>query len=417
MRDVHALCVENTQKMLHLVPTKLANVAHNVFGTPYASALNQSDGVIEICQNTAMHCKTRSLTVNLRTIALVCVVAEQVTCSEVKGNEQILKAFSDLAAAAFPNSSLVQGSDGALYGTTHYPLSGAVFKLNPDGTGFSILLSSDSTVRGPVGLVQGADGFLYLTCSGGGAHGAGAVFKLNPDGTGNTLLYSFGNSAKDGAIPEAPLVQGYGGGFYGTTFAGGNSNLGTIFRLNSDGTGYSLLHSFGSATNDALSPQTALVQGRDGGLYGTTRLGGTSNFGTVFRVNTNGSDYSVLHSFAGSPLDGTWPEVGLVAGDDGALYGATTYGGSSNAGTAFRLNTNGTAYRVLHNFDYSPASALFGGYLVQGPDGGLLRHHRELWDWVVGSCIPAEPWTGRTIASFTCSVGLLEMAVPQTHWC
>jgi uncharacterized repeat protein (TIGR03803 family) len=220
-------------------------------------------------------------------------------------------------------------------------------------------------------LVQGADGFLYLTCSGGGVHGAGAVFKLNLDATGKTLLYSFGNSAKDGAIPEAPLVQGYDGGFYGTTFAGGNSNLGTIFRLNSDGTGYSLLHSFGSTSNDALSPQTALVQGRDGGLYGTTRLGGTSNFGTVFRVNTNGSDYSVLHSFADSTLDGTWPEAGLVAGNDGALYGATTYGGSSNAGTAFRLNMNGTAYRVLHNFDYPPVSVLFGGYLVQGPDGGL----------------------------------------------
>ena len=101
-----------------------------------------------------------------------------------------------------------------------------------------------------------------------------------------------------------------------------------VFEVNTDGTGYAEIHTFGG-TNDGFSPRSRLIFGNDGDLYGTTYSGGTSNFGVVFKMAPDGSGYTILHQFAGH-TDGNNPAAGLLCGSDGTLYGTTQLGGITN---------------------------------------------------------------------------------------
>ena len=159
-------------------------------------------------------------------------------------------------------------------------------------------------------LIQGSDGTLYGTTSGSGTSfggNYGTVFKLNTNGSGFTVLHTFTNSP-DGANPSA-VVKGADGALYGTTYYGGTYDEGTAFKLNTDGSGYQVLYSFGFG--NTMNPAGALVQGSDGALYGTTS-GGPSYKGTVFKLSTNGSGFLVLHTFTGTSGDGERP-VGRAA--------------------------------------------------------------------------------------------------------
>ena len=245
-----------------------------------------------------------------------------------------------------PQAPLVQGPDGTLYGTAAgldgnggegY---GTVFKIRPDGTGFAVLKYFTNSVEGAyshAGLVL-SGGALYGTTTYGGSSGYGTVFKVNTDGTGYTVLKSFTGS--DGAKPFAGLVLS-GSTLYGTTSEGGSSDYGVVFRMNTDGTGYTVLESF--TGSDGAKPFAGLVLSGDT-LYGTTLGEGGSSYGTVFKVNTDGTDYTVLKDFTGS--DGKCPYADLVL-SSGTLYGTTSSGGSSDAGTVFKVNTDGTGYTVL----------------------------------------------------------------------
>jgi uncharacterized repeat protein (TIGR03803 family) len=170
------------------------------------------------------------------------------------------------------------------------------------------------------------------------------VLKVNTDGTGSAILRTFTNSP-DGATPEASLVCA-GNTLYGTTSAGGKSGNGTVFKLNTDGTGYAILCNF-SNTPDGASPQASLCL-NGSLLYGTTANGGSAGDGTIFVINTNGTGYAVLKNFTNSP-DGANPQAGLLwAGN--TLYGTTSSGGNAGDGTLFQINPDGTGYAVLHNF-------------------------------------------------------------------
>jgi uncharacterized repeat protein (TIGR03803 family) len=292
-------------------------------------------------------------------------------------------------------SGLIQGADGGLYGTDGFggaAGSGSVFRLNTDGSGFTTLHSFSPTggagYEPTAALVQGRDGNLYGTTQGGGNSGAGTVFKLGTNGTGFVQLYSFGGPG-DAQSPQAPLIQGSDGFLYGTTSAGGASALGgasgygTVIKINTDGTGESVLHSFLPSGNDGQRPYGALVQGKDGVLYGVTQQGGSggsTGFGTVFKLNTDGSGYAILHNFdpaAGG--DGSYPWSGLVLGNDGAMYGTTTYGGSHNQGVIFKLNPDGSDYAILYTFGSSPGD----GTHTTSPLGAGHRRwfiwHGSIW--------------------------------------
>jgi uncharacterized repeat protein (TIGR03803 family) len=217
-------------------------------------------------------------------------------------------------------------------------------------------------------LVQGSDGNFYGTTALGGAHAKGTVFRI--DAAGNlTTLHSFSGFPGDGALPVAGLVQGADGNFYGTTASGGAFFQGTIFRMNSSGT-ITLLHSFNSFLGEGAVPVAGLVEGSDGNFYGTTVLGGEHFRGTVFKIDATGT-LITLHSFSGSPSEGANPVAALVQGSDGNFYGTTPSGGEHFQGVVFRISQGGV-HTVLHSFSgYPGEGAVPFAALVQGNNGNF----------------------------------------------
>ncbi len=149
----------------------------------------------------------------------------------------------------------------------------------------------------PLGaIIQGSDGNFYGTTALGGAYGVGAVFKITPGGS-ESVLYSFSGTidgSLDGAEPEAALIEGSDHNFYGTTFAGGQNNDGTVFMVTPAGI-ETVLHSF-NADTEAAYPAAPLIIGSDGNFYGTTTSGSTSS-GTVFTITPAGAE-SVVYAFS-----------------------------------------------------------------------------------------------------------------------
>jgi len=196
-------------------------------------------------------------------------------------------------------------------------------------------------------LVQGTDGRLYGT-TGDGSFGGGTVFSLTMDGQLN-LVYKFCSkqNCTDGSMPFAGVIVGSDGDLYGTTIEGGEYGYGTIYRVTRDGS-LTTLYSFCKQTycTDGSFPDGGLVQGHDGNIYGTTAGGGTYAAGTVFKITMAG-DFTTLYSFCsqGNPcLDGASPASALTEGIDGNFYGATWSGGefTSCCGTLFKITPSGT---------------------------------------------------------------------------
>jgi len=238
-------------------------------------------------------------------------------------------------ALGVPSGRLVEGNDGSLYGTSSYGGAhgfGSIYKLNKDGDGYVLLYSLDGTEgKYPLaGLIQGQDGFLYGTT----VLDGGTVFKVSTSGSGFAVLHTFSGST-DGYTPGGPVIQASDGRLYGTTQSGGADGRGTVFALNPDGSGYEVVHHL--SVDDGYSPYGGVIEGTDGMLYATTSNGPWSFFGTLVRMNKDGSDFAVLHHFGSVGADGRYPLGALVEGNDGALYGTTHLGGEMNYGTVFRF--------------------------------------------------------------------------------
>ena len=271
----------------------------------------------------------------------------------------ILHAFTGGASdGQYPNGSLTL-SGSTLYGMTGNgggSSNGTLFSMNTDGSGFGVLHSFAGGVSdgaNPYGtLTLSGSKFYGMTYSGGSSSGSGngTIFTMNLDGTGFSLLHAFARSASDGGCPFGSLTLS-GSTLYGVTKYGGSSNFGTIFRMNVDGTGFGLLHSFTGLANDAADALGSLTLSGSR-LYGTTHSGGASSQGTVFGVNTDGTGFGLLHSFAGGASDGQNPYASLtLAGSK--LYGTTWAGGSGGGngiGTLFSMNMDGTGFNLLHSF-------------------------------------------------------------------
>ncbi len=249
---------------------------------------------------------------------------------------------------------LVAGN--TLYGTTFLGGSsdgGTVYKVNADGTGYTVLKDFAATgARNPRASLVLAGNTLYGTTQNGGLNNNGAVFKLNTDGTGYSVLKQFAGT--NGSKPLCPLLLS-GTTLFGTTAQGGTYDYGTIFKINTDGSAFAVLKHF--ALVDGMSPQGSLaVSGTT--LYGTTYGGGNSGYGAVYKISTSGAGYSIVWHFANGA--GHSPNGGvLLAGS--VLYGTTYAGGTLDAGTVFKLKVDGSGYTVLNNFGYTDGANPYGG--------------------------------------------------------
>ncbi len=305
--------------------------------------------------------------------------------------------YSDLLSfpdfGAYPEASLIAGPDGTLYGVTSGN-NGTVFKVNPDGSGHVILHNFSSTgfngantdgISPEGALVLSADGgTLYGAASGGGMNGEGTIFAIrtaltDASGAGPnvSVLHSFsaldvfGNNT-DGANPECNLVLS-GTTLYGTASYGGTSGLGTVFSVQTNGSdvnggtqNVTVLHQFSGSSSDGQVPAAGLVLG-GGTLYGTTTSGGANGNGAVYAVAAGSSDsvgspnITLLHSFAAwsgnGNTDGSGPGCTLLL-NAGTLYGVDSQGGANGTGTVFAVQSNGSDgaggggpnVQVLHTF-------------------------------------------------------------------
>ena len=261
------------------------------------------------------------------------------------GTETVLHSFGDVDTSgtidgAFPYG-VIQGSDGNFYGMTSSAgpaFNGVVFKGTPAGTetvihGFTGEPGDGTGVLS--GVIQGSDGALYGVTAGGGTNNTGTVFRITPEGA-ETLLYSFSASgASDGRSPVGNLVQGSDGNFYGMTTKGGANGTGTVFEITPAGS-ESVIYSFPAAVNQVNpTPIGTLIQASDGNFYGCTQHGGELNAGTVFKLTPVGVQ-SVVHTFTAGGTDAAEP-VALVQGKDGNIYGVARNGAANGTGGVFKL--------------------------------------------------------------------------------
>ena len=245
------------------------------------------------------------------------------------------------------------------------------------------------------------------------------------------VLYSFQGPPTDGAAPAAGLISDRAGNLYGTTQYGGNgtctsstypAGCGTVFKLSppaSKGGPWveTILHHFqGSA--DGAYPLAALIFDKAGNLYGEAALGGSSGFGTVFKLTRTTSKNSawtqtILYNFLGSPVDGSLPQGGLIFDATGNLFGTTREGGAGanddGCGTAFELSPPATsggtwAEAVLYTFT---GNTKVGGYNGCWPITGVILDQKGN---VYGTTL-----TGGTGFNYPLSLGIIFQLAPPTN--
>lgn len=279
------------------------------------------------------------------------------------------------AGGRYPASGVIS-SGNRLFGTTVSGGAfdqGSVFAVNRDGTGFT-LLHSFVIAEGhqPHGGVILSGSTLYGAAPFGGSHGNGTIFSLSTNGGGFTVLHHFNASAEapdifnsptnnEGANPRALTLVG--GTLYGTAPGGGSSGNGTVFRLNTNGTGFAVVHHFAplfsgfpSTNSEGSTPVSPLLfSGQT--LYGSTVRGGSAANGALFSVHTNGTGFANLHSFTttvnNTNSDGIYPD-GQLALSGNTLFGMASQGGAAGNGTLYALHTNGSNFATLHHFTKSP---------------------------------------------------------------
>ena len=281
--------------------------------------------------------------------------------------------------------------------------NGTVFTLHTDGTGFTNLYSYTATTNGinadganPEGVLVFSNHTLFGTTVFGGSSGNGTVFALNDDGSFFTNFHSFtstsgaGRTNTDGANPFGGLILS-GITLYGTTRSGGTSGHGTVFALITFRTTFTNLHSFSRVfsqflmNSDGANPTgVLLLSGKT--LFGTASNGGGFGEGAVFKVNTDGTGFTNLHSFTGTFLNGSIPfpdsnggfPVGGLAISNNTLFGVTQEGGINNyptyvgGGTMYALNTDGTGFTTLYRFTHISTNSPNTNYDGAFPSAGLI---------------------------------------------
>jgi len=266
-----------------------------------------------------------------------------------------LYSFNGTTDGAYPRIPPVMAQDGNLYGVTGDDTNAVLYKLSSAGA-FSVVGTLATKSYSP--LLLGIDGNLYGTTLGGGTYNSGTVFQFSPSAKTIKTLFSFHTEWS----PQGPLIQGVDGALYGTTGSGGTGDGGCVFRVTTSGS-YKAIYQFTvSGTTDGRYPQTGVVQGSDGFLYGVASDGGAFGLGTLFKVSTSGIGFQDLYDFQAAT--GDTPSSALLLHTNGTLYGETFHGGTHVAyGTVFSFTNKlkpFTAPLVFHSAKVGGSVSLLG---------------------------------------------------------
>ena len=308
--------------------------------------------------------------------SVVGILANLIVCSSAQ-TFSVLHVFSSTSGpsqtntdGAKPRGILVLVSN-ALYGLAQTGGSsgvGTVYKVNSDGTGFTNLYEFKGLNDGayPSGLVASGN-TIFGSASSGGPSGYGTLFKINNDGSGFTNFYRFSGSNGESGPGRLILSSDT---LYGID-AGTNSAIGAVFKISANGVGLTNIYTFSPivgpsyTNNDGAYPQGFIISNNI--LYGACSQGGTYGYGTVFRINIDGSGFTNLHSFSGS--DGRSPGFEMALSGN-VLFGTTSSGGSSfyGGGVIFRMNTDGSAFTNVLDFGdaYPPGFEPGSGLILSG---------------------------------------------------
>lgn len=294
-----------------------------------------------------------------------------------------LHTFTSVAGDGWKPLGSITLSGSTLYGTTYRGGSdagdagvGAVFAVNTDGTDYRTV-HSFSTADGnrPYGTVTVGGSTLYgMTYYSGVSGGKGSIYAVNTDGSGYATLHTFLGGASDGATPLGGALTLTGSTLYGMAAHGGpgtsSTTDGVAFRIGADGSGYADVFDFAGGEVGAVPYGSLTLVGSQ--FYGMTRYGGSANQGVIFSMNLDGSGYTTLYDFTGGATSGAQPN-GSFTFDGSRFYGTTRSGGSVDSGTVFEINLDGSGFSILHSFNGTTDGST--------PLGDLALENGVLYGW------------------------------------
>ena len=290
------------------------------------------------------------------------------------GTSQVLHSFSGGTDGQNADGTpLVWSSfDHNVYGTTQFGGSagcGTLYKFTPSSGAYQQIYAAQCAPDGAfpfAGLSDTGSGYLLGTGYDGGEVGDGTTFFVRTDGGAGASCNTGSFSSTSGSHPFAGIIPA-NGNLYTVTTAGGAKNLGTIVEINSANCSPTVLHNFAGGSDGAAAYGPLLFH--KGVLFGTTANGGTTGLGTVFRINPDGSGYSVLHTFQGicCGSDGSFPHSGLTYNkSDGMLYGTTINGGNAkDLGAIYKIDPNNGAESVVYSFSGSDGAHPYGNLYIK----------------------------------------------------
>lgn len=301
-----------------------------------------------------------------------------------------------------PMGALLQAADGMIYGTTSqggiYD-EGVLFQFDPVTGIYTKKLDFSTAVTGggPNGsLVQDTDGKIYGTTTFGGASGGGVIFQFDPITNVFTKKVDFNST--NGSSPNGSLLKFSDGMFYGTTNQGGANSLGIIFQYDPLNNILTTKHDFVNSTGSA--PKSALMQASDGKLYSTTVNGGANNGGVIYQYDPVSNTYINKYDLYNASVDGLQPEYTLSQGFDGKLYGVTFYGGLNNLGIMFQYDPSTAT--CVKKMDFTAASGRTRSLMKQAPDG---KFYYFAEGGVAGRIVQYDPVTNISVTKIEFNTG------------
>ncbi len=276
-----------------------------------------------------------------------------------------LKLYDFVSAnGQFPTANLIQASNGRLYGATRFGGGngqGALFEYNIGLNTYSVLISFSTSIGAnpQTPVIQASNGKLYGTTLSGGTGGGGVLYEYDLGISTYSIVFNY-TTASTGGQPVGGLMQASNGKIYGTTNAGGANNLGVLFEFNTASNTFSLLSNMTSSLGG--NPQAALTQASNGKLYGTTRVGGTNNLGVLFEFDPSINIQTKLFDF--SALNGSFPLGSVTQGTNTLLYGVCSSGGGLNVGTLYEYNISLSTFSKKLDFNSSSGA---------NPEGSLVH--------------------------------------------